>query len=162
MRWHILWAAILALSCTDVRAEETLESQALRGLKNVHLIVEDISANNTACGLDEQTIKNAVAYPLANSRLKIGTREINPTLYVRVTSIHAKELAICTSYIDLKVSVYHLVPIKDTQNNAFAEIILWYEGKLILSSKNLHREQVRSVLDEKTKKLVVDWTAAQR
>jgi hypothetical protein len=155
----VFWSVILALSCADAHAGD---GRALRGLKSVYLVVEQLDAQSRDCGIDDEIIKNSVTYPLANSRLKVSSREIGTRLYVNVTTFYEEEISRCTSNIELEVNALQSVLIRDTANEAVVKIVLWDSGALILGERDQHRERLRSALEERANQLVADWTAAQR
>jgi hypothetical protein len=76
--------------------------------------------------------------------------------------VYQEDLSSCVSSINLQVYVPQVVMIADTDNAVFAEVVLWSAGYLLASRKSEHRAQLRSVLEEKAKQLVIAWTAAQR
>ena len=74
------------------------------------------------CGVDEQTIRNSIADPLANGGLKIDSSNDRPTLAANVTTANAKDVALCISSINLLLYVTQSVSIADTQNEAFVPV----------------------------------------
>jgi len=154
------FSIVLMLIGGDTQASDV---KALRGLQSVSLLVEELPPGAQTCGVDEQIIKNSIAYPLANSRLKIIHSDAGATLYVQITTIFAKDVSVCTSSINVEVYATQMVALEDTGNEQFVKIVLWQDsGNLLLSGRNGHREQLKSALEERAKKLVVDWTGAQR
>ena len=175
------WLMIVALRCADAHAQPPdprgsqsvylLDAQfqvpgpsPLRGLRSVHLLEEELSLPDAdICGIDNQTVERAVSSPLAKSGLKLAGEDVGPNLYVHVITLYAKEDSTCTSFANLEVWVTQSVSIEDTLNEAFVKVILWHQhGVLIVNPKKRHRDALRSELERMAKKLVVDWTAAQR
>jgi hypothetical protein len=151
-RWFLLCPVILALCCADAYARDV---SALSGLDSFNLLVDELSAGSTECGLDEQIIRRSIEHPLANSRLKITTSDSGPTLNVNVTTAYATDSALCSSSVQLLLSVTQSLSMADTHNEAV--VMLWHDGTLIVSGKRHHREQVASALEEMAKNLRVDW-----
>jgi len=158
MWWLVLWPVFLAVSYANAHAEVS----PLRGLESVYLLVEELSAGSVVCGVDEQTIRNSIADPLANGGLKIDSSNDRPTLAANVTAAYAKDVSLCASSINLLLYVTQLVSIADTHNEAFVPVMLWHNGMLLVTGKAQHREQLRATLEDMAKKLLVDWAAAQR
>jgi hypothetical protein len=159
MRWLFLCLVILAMCCADAHARNVL---ALKGLESFTLVVDELSAGGTECGLDEQIIRRSIEHMLASSRLKITASDSGPTLNVNIATAYARDPALCSSSVQLLLSVTQSVSITDTHNEASVPVMLWHDGTLIVTGKRHHREQVGSALEEMAHKLVTDWTAAQR
>ena len=153
----VLWPMFLALSYADAHADVS----ALRGLESLYLLVEELSAGSTVCGVDEQTIRSSIADPLANGGLKIGSSDNGPTLAANITTAYAKDVALCASSINLLLYATQSVSIADTHNEAFVPVMLWHSGMLLVTGKAQHHEQLRGALEEMAKKLATDWAAAQ-
>jgi hypothetical protein len=158
MRWFLLCLVILALCAGDTHARDV---SALKGLDSFYLLVDEVSAGSTACGLDERAIRNSIEHSLANSRLKITASDSGPTLDVNIATAYARDSALCTSSVQLLLYVTQSVSIAETHNEASVPVMLWHSGTLIVTGKRHHPEQVASALEEMAKNLLADWTAAQ-
>jgi len=159
MRRFLLFPATLMLCCGD--AAHGRDVSPLRGLESFYLLVDELSAGGTECGLDEQIIRRAIEHSLANGRLKITASNTGPTLDVNIATAYARDPALCTSSVQLLLAVTQSVSIADTHNEALVPVMLWHDGTLIVTGQRHHREQVASALEEMANKLVTDWTAAQ-
>jgi hypothetical protein len=155
-RWLFSCLVIVALACADARAGD---GRALRGVKTVSLVIERLDPESRNCGIDDESIKDAITSSLANSRLKLNPREGKTSLAVSLTTLFDEETSRCTSHIELEV---YLIEPPETANRPLAKTVLWSSGALIMGEQDRHRERLKLALEERANQLAVDWAAAQR
>ena len=155
--WRLVFALMLFATST-LPSFASFAAESLKGLQAVAVLVEQLDQDSTSCGLDKTLLENSIAYPLTNSRLKVGQSE-HAAFYVQVSTLYFKNTGVCASAIDTKVFVDQPVTITTTHNTAFVEVILWSNGVMISSERSNHRRRVASELEQLTKRFVVDWAA---
>jgi hypothetical protein len=146
----------VALGFVDAHAGD---GRALRGVKSVSLVIERLDPESRNCGIDDESIKDAITSALANSRLKLNPREAKTSLSVTLTTLFDEDTSHCTSHIELEV--YLLEP-AEIANRPLAKTVLWSSGALIVSEQDRYRQRMKLALEERANQLAVDWTAAQR
>lgn len=155
--WRLLVClVVVALGFVDAHAGD---GRALRGVKSVSLVVERLDPESRNCGIDDESIKDAITSALANSRLKLNPREAKTSLSVTLTTLFDEDTSHCTSHIELEV--YLLEP-AEIANRPLAKTVLWSSGALIVSEQDRYRQRMKLALEERANQLAVDWTAAQR
>jgi hypothetical protein len=135
------------------------DGRALRGLKTVALVIERLDPESRNCGVDDETIKNAITAALVNSRLKLSAGEAKTSLSVSLTTLYDEDTSRCASHIELEV--YDVLS-AEAANRPVAKTVLWSSGALIIAEQERYRERLKLALEERANQLVVDWTAAQR
>jgi hypothetical protein len=154
--WLFSCLVIVVLGAADAHAGD---GRALRGVKSISLVIERLDPESRNCGIDDQSIKDAITSALANSRLKLNPREAKTSLSVSLTTLFDEETSRCTSHIE--VEVYVIEP-AEAANRPLAKTVLWSSGALIIGEQDRHRERLKLALEERANQLAVDWTAAQR
>jgi hypothetical protein len=155
-RWLVLCWLVVVLGSADAHAGD---GRALRDLKTVALVIERLDPESRNCGIDDATIKNAIAAALANSRLKLSAGEAKTSLSVTLTTLYDEDTSRCASHIELEV--YDAQP-AEAVNRPVTKTVLWSSGALIIAEQERYRERLKLGLEERANQLVVDWTAAQR
>jgi hypothetical protein len=154
--WLFFCLAIVTLGSADAHAGD---GRALRGVKSVSLVIERLDPESRNCGIDDESIKDAITSALANSRLKLNPHEAKTNLSVTLTTLFDEDTSRCTSHIELEV---YLIEPPETANRPLAKTVLWSSGALIIGEQDRHRERLKLALEERANQLAVDWTAAQR
>lgn len=154
--WLVFCSLIGAFASAYVYAGD---GRALRGVKTVSLVIERLDPESRNCGIDDESIKEAITSALANSRLKLNPHEAKTSLSVSLTTLFDEDASRCTSHIELEV---YVVEPAETANRPLAKTVLWSSGALIIGEQDRHRERLTLALEERANQLAVDWTAAQR
>jgi hypothetical protein len=154
--WLVFFLLVGAFGSANAHAGD---GRALRGVKSVSLVIERLDPESRNCGIDDESIKDAVTSALANSRLKLNPRETKTSLSVTLTTLFDEDTSRCTSHIELEV---YLIEPPETANRPLAKTVLWSSGALIVGEQDRHRERLKLALEERANQLAVDWTAAQR
>src|SRR5215831_17496128 len=82
--WLLSCLVIVVLGSADAHAGD---GRALRGVKSVSLVIERLDPESRNCGIDDQSIKDAITAALANSRLKLSAHEVKASLSVTLTTL---------------------------------------------------------------------------
>lgn len=155
--WRLLSSlVIVALGAAYAHAGD---GRALRGVKTVSLVIERLDPESRNCGIDDESIKDAITSALANSRLKLNPHEAKTSLSVSLTSLYDEDTSHCTSHIELEV---YVIEPGQAPNRALAKTVLWSSGALIIGEQDRHRERLKLAVEQRANQLAVDWTAAQR
>ena len=154
--WLFSCLVIVALGTADAHAGD---GRALRGVKSVSLVIERLDPESRSCGIDDESIKDAITSALANSRLKLNPREAKTSLSVTLTTLYDEDTSRCATHVELDV---YLIEPSETANRPLAKTVLWSSGALIIGEQDRHRERLKLALEERANQLGVDWSAAQR
>ena len=154
--WLFFCLMIVALGAADAHAGD---GRALRGIKSVALVIERLDPESRNCGIDDDSIKDAITSALANSHLKLNPHEAKTSLSVSLTTLFDEETSRCTSHIELEV---YITEPPEIANRPLAKTVLWSSGALIVGEQDRHRERLKLALEERANQLAVDWSAAQR
>ncbi len=140
------FAVIVAVACAVSASGQSFRDEALEGLDNLKVSVEDLRDIDEEAGLTTLYLKRQVLLRLR--RNGISARETNPsmaraTLYVDVKSVEAGNLLMA----NLDLELHTTVTVESTLKTAFKATI-WNNGNLIGSSFSGHRNHVTEVLLE--------------
>ena len=154
--WLFSCLVIVALAAAHAHAGD---GRALRGVKSISLVIERLDPESRNCGIDDQSIKDAITSALANGRLKLSAHEVKASLSVTLTTLYDEDTSRCASHIELEV---YIVQTAEAANRPVEKTVLWSSGALIIAEQERYRERLKLALEERANQLVVDWTAAQR
>ena len=123
----------------------------------MRILIEPLSAASKECGIIEQSIRNAVMFPLSST--KIDVLQGSGRFYVNATTVVSRSYPICISSLKVEVSYLQSVMLgfsnKDTPD--FVAIKLWESGTLFSSGQHEHTQRMSENVEELTKKFITDW-----
>jgi hypothetical protein len=130
--------AAVALLAVPGQGHAQTRNHLLRGISNVALVIEDLSANDKGCGLTEEAIRAAVMYPLSSTQIEVKPSS-DVTLYVNTTSLSFPAASVCVTNLSVEVYTYQNVMLKFSGYENRVQIDLWHSG-YIASSDTLGGE----------------------
>jgi hypothetical protein len=137
------------------RAESYVGS--LTGVTKIELLIEDLDANNKACGITEEIIRDAFMYPASSSRLQIARDDPSaPFFYIQVTTLHSN-VGACASHIHYQLYFHQLVQPVFTPSPRNLDMVFWNEGSIMMSQQNQHAQMVKENVENYTKKFLTKW-----
>lgn len=93
--------------CADDQAiaqeHREMVAKTLRGIQEIHVVVEDIRPDAQSFGLNKEQIQNDIELKLRMSGIKIGNQPPAPILYVRVNTFYLTSEDIFAVAIECKV-----------------------------------------------------------
>ena len=103
---------------------------ALRGLSKIGLVVEDLSSQAAACGLNQATIEKALASQLSNAGFTVSRNDDEDTyLYVDVLTNSASS-SLCVSRYDVSLTSHAVATLSHQQAPVLVEVSLLHKGGL--------------------------------
>ena len=153
---RLIYATALTLSFS-LQAEAQMPSNALRGLSQIHLVIEPLNGNDITCGLTEEAIRAAVLFPASSARFQITNPFVPTVLYVQTTTLFFGPQHSCVTNINMRVYSWQEVTLNFSGGNAFARIELWNTGYIIGGPQSGHPRRIAQVIEDLTKKFVTDW-----
>lgn len=138
--------------------------EELKGLTHLRLLVGELDQDAQRCGITRSLIRDAIAYAISSSKLKFSDDNGNgPKIYVRVMALTQRQPVQCISRVSLYVLNFQRVQLDYTDEPPrFVTIQLWDDDWLQVSIPETHSQQVRSAIENATKKLVAAWYLANK
>jgi hypothetical protein len=136
----------------------------LKGLTHLGLLIEELDQDAQRCGVTRDLIRDAIAYTISSSKLKFSDDNgSGPEIYVHVGALVQQQPAQCLSEVSLDVVNIQRVQLDYTDEpSRFVTIQLWHDVWLQVSIPEKHSQQVRSAIENATKKLVAAWYLANK
>ena len=136
----------------------------LKGVTNLGLLVEEPDQEAQQCGITRGLIRDAIAYTISSSKLKFSEDNgSGPKIYVSVGALMQRQPVQCFSVVSLDVVLFRGVQLDYTNEPPRAVTIqLWHDDWLQLSAPERHSQDVRSAVENATKKLVAAWYLANK
>ena len=148
-------AAIAMITAPDsARAQNFAEG--LEDLKEMVLVVERMSEQSEACGLDRAKLAELMRSEVSNTGLVLA--ESGPTLYLNINTAAVGE--VCFSSVNLRVQYYTQVPHPTKTDGAIAQVTLWDDGFVASSELSNHGEYISGLMADMEQDFVVDWREA--
>ena len=140
------------------------QREELKGLAHLGLLVEELDQDAQRCGITRSLIRDAIAYAISSSKLKFSDDNgSGPKIYVRVGALVQRQPVQCLSDVSLDVVNFQRVQLDYTDEPPrFVTIQLWHDDWLEVSIPEKHSQQVRSAIENATKKLVAAWYLANK
>ena len=155
MRWFFLATTfILSLS---LQCQAQTRPNALRGVSQIQILIEKLDGASTDCGITEESIRDAVLYPVSSANLQITTRIGQPTLYLRLTTLLIKSISVCVTNIEIRVYSLQDVTMDFSGKTLFGEVNLWSNGGIFYSNRPDHLRHVTQMIEMLGQKFVTDW-----
>lgn len=129
---RLLFVILLLTGSTGLASGADV-SIALRGIKQVELVIEDLDQAARSCGVTEDRIHDAFMYPASSARFRVlekrGTPS-DPAFYIAVTTVTSS--GVCASSIEVRLYYDLLVTIPSSGSP------VWAEGQALESHINLN------------------------
>lgn len=144
-------AGILAVPLGS--AAQTLHG-TLRDVLNLEVAVEPLDEDAHSCGVTEAKLADSVREGAENAGFKLDGYDY--ALYLRVSSLPRE--SDCFSSVDIEVRFVGKLPIPAYPKGNLVRTVLWSNGTIIISPRNVHGSEIASVVVHLVKGLVEDWT----
>ena len=152
------FACLLALfTSSECWAQVT----SLKGLKSIHLLVEELNEESQRCGITQPLIHDAFMFPASSSKMHISNDNTVPIFYVHVLTILQGHLGWCVSHLRVELYTNQWVKL-DYTDDAWVHMRLWQEEVLITSKIEDHGQLIRNNVENLTKKFLTEWNLANR
>tara|TARA_Y100000588_G_scaffold249550_1_gene264062 strand:- start:137 stop:712 length:576 start_codon:yes stop_codon:yes gene_type:complete len=131
-------------------------AEGLEGLKEMVLVVERLTEQSEACGLDRAKLAELMRSEVSNTGLVLA--EAGPTLYLNINTAAVGE--VCFSSVNLRVQYYTQVPHPTKAEGAIAQVTLWDDAFVASSELSNHGEYISGLIGDMAQDFVVDWREA--
>jgi hypothetical protein len=150
-------------------ADAQTRDNALKDLGKINLIVEDVSQEASACGVNAQNIRNAFSSKLTGGPLTLvddATAKNDPqvaTIYIKANvlplTIENVVNAPCVSQVEVSLYSLQKVPLAATKRETLARVVLWEKGAMFASAKEIHGRKMSDTMNELAQGLLQIWSA---
>lgn len=141
----------LTVACLLFVHAPAARAQALVGVSEVKLIVEQLDDEARECGVTPDGLEAAVRITLANSRLRVLDGLGEPYYYVQVNVIRGGEQCIAS----VRASVSRSVWLTPTGPKLLAQV--WSKGLLTAHSRRDFGRRLNSSVEDLTKLMLGAW-----
>jgi hypothetical protein len=156
----MVFACLLALFTPSECWAQVNYEFPLKGLKSIHLLVEDLNEESQRCGITEPLIHDAFMFPASSSKINISN-DRGPTFYVKVATLFDR--LGCFSLLKVEVYINQSVKLNYIDGPpAFVHVRLWQEERLITSKIEEHGQRIRNNVENSTKNFLTEWNLANR
>lgn len=132
-------------------ASSLVSAQALRGVNNVFIVIENLSDNAAKCNITKDMLDASVRIPLSNSKLKITNfADSHGYIYVSMGLLQINNF--CSG--SLRVSFNKFVQ-SEKEVGEF-----WNESMIFYTNKNDIRKSVSDDLESFIKQFIAAWLKA--
>lgn len=147
-------AAVALILCGPASvAAQTLHG-TLRDVTNIEIAVEPLDQDARSCGVNEQALTKAIREGAKQAAFSF--KGYDYALYVRISSLPRQDD--CFSSIDIEVRYVGKLPLPAYPKGNFVRTVLWSNGTIIISPRNVHGREIASVVTYLVEGLVKDWT----
>lgn len=124
------------------------------GVKDVHIVVEDLGQEGRACNVTEDGIDAAIRLPLDASRLRLNEKSAD-FIYANV-SVRRRDDVECVAYVSL--SLYRRL---STPEGQFVPGAVWHKG-IVMGGGAMSDfvQRVDQRIGDLTKQLIAEWIKA--
>ena len=143
---------LFALLLPSVGQAQT-SNKILKGIQGVKLLIEFPGTEGTECGITLEGLRQAVMFPAISTNL--GFRSGPPYYYVNVTTI--KGVNICSSNVRIELYYLSKVELPNYPSGILADVVLWHSNYVLQSGKTRHMKDVQNIIEDLTKKFLIDW-----
>ena len=160
VRASITVAALVLISAAIAHAQRAVP--ALRGLAEVHLLIEALDKDSTACGITEPQVRSAFMYLVSGARFSVTADPlaVSPVFYINI--ITSRGEGICASMVETKVYSYQKVKLEYQEYERMSEVLLWSTHIVTFSNSRRHSDEIKSVVEDMTKKFVTVWNLSNK
>jgi hypothetical protein len=138
-------------------------ADALRGLKSIDLFIQGIDDKAQHCGLTEDLVREAFAYPINQSKLQFLHYGGGPTFFIRVIVSIQRQPNQCISSLELAVMNYQRVELDyANEQPKWAWVRLWDDAWLFVAGTEPLAEQVRKAIQSSAQDFLTAWTFANK
>lgn len=152
-KFSVLVVLALALGAAKGAAAQTLYG-TLRDVLNLEIAVEPLDQDARACGISEAKLTDAIRQGAEDAGF--GLQGYDYALYLRISSL--PRASDCFSSIDIEVRYVGKLPLPAYPEGNLVRTVLWSNGTIIISPRNVHGREIASVVVHLVKGLVADWT----
>lgn len=149
----ILISLALGLGAANDAAAQTLHG-TLREVLNIEVAVEPLDKDARACGINEASLTEAIRQGAEGAGFKLEGYDY--ALYLRISSLPRE--TDCFSSVDVEVRYVGKLPLPAYPKGNLVRAVLWSNGTIIISPRNVHGQEIASVVAHLVKGLVADWT----
>lgn len=125
-------------------------ASALKGVREVDLLVENLDSDARSCGVSSDMIDAAIRLPISNTRLKLVQKDGNGYVYANANIIDLG--ARCVMNLTLQ---YNKLSISELQYGVF-----WSKSSLWIWPKNDTKNQVEKEFDSFARQFIAAWLKA--
>ena len=125
----------------------TLQASALRGIKEVGILIEVLHEDAVKCGITKGMIDAAIRVPLSNSKLRITERLNSGVVYADVNTILIQN----TCAVSLRLSYLKFVASENDSGQ------FWNRSMLLLHSRHEIVMKTSNQLELYTKEFISEW-----
>jgi hypothetical protein len=129
-----------------------VSADALRGVKEITIIVEDLDSEASMCNISKDMLDTSIRLPLSNSKIRVVKLEDNPQsfLYVHVIAIDSGSM--CRLYVELSFRKFVIAEKRYGQ--------FWRKNVLLSNSKLSSSKATGEILEDFTKQFIGAWLKA--
>jgi hypothetical protein len=126
----------------------------LRDVMNLEVAVEPLDQDARACGVNEAKLAESIRAGAEHAGFKLDGYDY--ALYLRISSLPRE--SDCFSSIDIEVRYLGKLPLPAYPKGNLVRTVLWSNGTIIISPRNVHGQEIASVVTHLVKGLAEDWT----
>lgn len=120
-----------------------------RGLSEIGVVVEELTAQSTGCGLNQGTLESAVSKHLADAGLKPHRNSDEDTyVYVNINTATISN-GLCVSRYDVYLTTHTMARLTHQETPVLVEVTLMHKGSMAGGQAQAHADNVmKGVLDD--------------
>ena len=139
-------APALVLACGAGVSPAQKPDAELRGITEIGIEVEEVSAQAAACGLSRDAIQSAVGKALAEGGLKVARNtDTDVYLYVNVNTVSPTP-GLCVSRYDASLNTNTTAKLPYQEQPALVQVVLVHEGGMTAGGASGHGDGVVKTL----------------
>lgn len=143
----------VALIAPAGAAAQTLHG-TLRDVSSLEVAIEPLDQDARSCGVSEASLIDSVRGGAENAGFKLDGFDY--ALYLRISSLPRE--SDCFSSVDIEVRYLGKLPLPAYPNGNLVRTVLWSNGTIIISPRNVHGREIAAVVTHLVKGLAEDWT----
>ena len=136
---------------------QTNRSGDLKGMTQIHLLIETLTDDAKACGITEELIRDAFMYPASSSRLQITSDPASPTFYIQVSTLRLNPEGICFSGVNYESYNSQFVQPYFAPTPKLYDVVFWKTGYVFFSGKNQHVQLLKENIEDHVKRFLTTW-----
>jgi hypothetical protein len=140
---------IIAVVCISLNVS-VVSASALKGVKEVQLVVEDLGENERKCGITSDSIDASIRINISNSKLIVRERQLLPYLYANISAQEIRDL--CAISISLR---FKKLAVSEKDVGTF-----WERGGMLTWNKAEAGSKVANIMEGFTKEFIGAWLKA--
>jgi hypothetical protein len=150
---------IIALACIlplSSPCEAQTFNNALRGVSQWQILVENVDSNSQSCGITKDKIRNAALYPRSSAKFEI-VDDAASAISISVSTLAPSSTHLCFTVIRLTAQAVQSVRLDVSDMDATVLIILWEKSSILSTVRDEHSRHVTESIEDLAKKFVIDW-----